>query len=193
KFKEDIIDYRLTFHKNTKQFYEKYLGVQTSVLKNTLTIDSDYKIDSKDKIILQELSKNSRIDCVLLSKKVKLTAVAVANRIRKLKKLGIISRFSVFIDPSNLGLFQFSVFIKNNIIESRTNLITHLKYHSNVSFLVEYLGDPYIEFGIVVNNPYDVRKIVQQIEERFSNTRVVDLFLIQDEILSIGLPDCVFN
>jgi len=190
KFKENIVDYRLTFHKLTKQFYEKYLGIQTILLNKKYLA---HKVDAKDKILLKELSKNSRLDCVMLSRKVRLTAVATANRIRQLKKSGIISRFSVFIDPSTLGLFQFSVFIKNNVINNRSQLIKHLETHPSVSFVVEYLGDPFIEFGLIASNPYDARRIVQHIEGRFPNTRIVELFLIQNEILSIGLPSCVFD
>jgi DNA-binding Lrp family transcriptional regulator len=190
KFKEIIIDYRLTFHERTRQFYEKYLGIPNMQMKKK---NVEHKLDAKDKILLKELAKNSRLDCIVLSKKIGLTTVATANRIRQLKKSGIISRFSMFVDPSILGLFQFSIFIKNNVIDSRAHLIKHLETHPKVSFVVEYLGDPYIEFGLIVNNPYDMRKIVQQIEGRFPNTRVVELFLIQNEILSIGLPACVFD
>jgi len=190
KFKGSIIDYRLTFHERTKQFYEKYLGLQNTQIKKKVIA---HKIDAKDKILLKELAKNACIDCVVLSKKIGLTAVATANRIRQLRKSEVINRFSVFIDPSALGLFQFSVFIKNNTIDNRSQLIKHLETHPNVSFVVEYLGDPYIEFGLISSNPYDMRKIVQQIEGRFANTRIVELFLIQNEILSIGLPSCVFE
>ena len=190
KFKEDIIDYRLAFHKKTQQFYEKYLGIGPAIIGRK---SISHKADAKDKILLKILSRDARLDCVALSKKLSLTAVATANRIHKLKKAGIISRFSIFIDPSSLGLYQFSIFIKNNTIDSRKLLIKNLETNLNVSFVVEYLGDPYIECGVIVNNPYDMRRVVQQIEGALPNTRVVESFFIQNEIISIGLPECVFE
>jgi Lrp/AsnC family leucine-responsive transcriptional regulator len=190
KFGEDILDHRLSFHKNTNQFYEKYLEMTQTQQKKK---DNLIKIDSKDKIILKELSKNSRLDCVTLSKITNLSAVAVANRIRHLEKSNIISKYSIFIDPSNIGLYQFSIFVKNNDLKNRDKLIAHLKSHPKVSFLVEYLGDPYIEFGLILKNPYDMRRVLQQIEETFPNTRVIETFMIQNEILSIGLPQCIFE
>jgi hypothetical protein len=58
---------------------------------------------------------------------------------------------------------------------------------------VEYIGDPFLEFGIVVKDPYMLRPILQEIEESFPDNRIQDVFLIQNEFLSIGPPKCVFK
>jgi len=191
KFKDAIIDHRFTLHKKTTFLYEKYFGAMPKSISKKKT--KVYKTDKKDKIILQELSKNSRIDCVALSTKVSLTAPAVAQRIKQLEESGYIENYSIFVDVQKLGLFQYSIFVINKNIDEKQKLINHLKYHKNVSFLAEYLGDPFIEFGLFVRDPYELREKLQEIEETFPNNRVIEISLFQKEFVSIGPPSCVFE
>lgn len=189
-FKEDIIDHRLTIYKQKMFFYEKYLESNTSVSEGKI---KDYKLDKKDKTILKELAKNSRIDCVELSKKLSITAPAVSQRIKHLESSRYIEKYSIFLNLSKLGLFQYSVFINNKNFADRTKLLNYLSNHPNVSFIMEYIGDPYIELGLFVKNPYEIRGKLQEIEESFSDNRIIEVFLIQNEFLSVGPPSCVFN
>ena len=190
-FKESILSHRLSLYKQTYFMHEKYLGV--NVLINKIRKIITQKIDSKDKKILEELSNNSRIDTVKLASIVSLSTPAVAKRIHKLESSGYIIKYSIFIDITKLGLYQYSVFITNNNILDRDRLIKYLKARINVPFIVEYIGDPFVEFGIVTKNPYDLRPILQEIEESFPDNRLEDVFLIQNEFLSIGPPKCIFK
>ncbi len=191
KFKDDIIDHRFMIHRKSLYYYEKYFGeLPKSITEKKY---KDYKIDKKDKIILQELSKNSRIDSVALSQKISLTAPAVAQRIKQLEASGHIEKYSVFVDVSKLGLFQYSIFIVNKNINEKSKLINYLTQHKNVSFLAEYVGDPFIEFGLFVKDPYELRERLQEIEEIFPNNRVIEISLFQKEFVSVGPPSCVFE
>ena len=191
KFKDAIIDHRFTLHKKTTFLYEKYFGAIPKSITEKKT--KAYKTDKKDKIILQELTKNSRIDSVALSTKVSLTAPAVAQRIKQLKASGHIETYSIFVDVQKLGLFQYSIFVINKNIDEKQKLINYLKYHKNVSFLAEYVGDPFIEFGLFVKDPYELRERLQEIEETFPNNRVIEISLFQKEFVSVGPPLCVFE
>ncbi|MDP3729082.1 MAG: winged helix-turn-helix transcriptional regulator, partial [bacterium] len=191
KFKDAIIDHRFTLHKKTTFLYEKYFGAIPKSITEKKT--KAYKTDKKDKIILQELTKNSRIDSVALSTKVSLTAPAVAQRIKRLEASGHIENYSIFVDVQKLGLFQYSIFVINKNIDEKQKLINYLKYHKNVSFLAEYVGDPFIEFGLFVKDPYELRERLQEIEETFPNNRVIELSLFQKEFVSVGPPLCVFE
>ena len=191
KFKDAIIDHRFTLHKKTTFLYEKYFGAIPKSITEKKT--KAYKTDKKDKIILQELTKNSRIDSVALSTKVSLTAPAVAQRIKQLEASGHIENYSIFVDVQKLGLFQYSIFVINKNIDEKQKLINYLKYHKNVSFLAEYVGDPFIEFGLFVKDPYELRERLQEIEETFPNNRVIEISLFQKEFVSVGPPLCVFE
>ena len=190
-FKDTILDHRFLLHKKSTFFYQKYFGdTPTPTPKKSFTL---YTLDKKDKIILQELTKNSRIDSVALSTKVSLTAPAVAQRIKQLEASGHIENYSIFVDVQKLGLFQYSIFVINKNIDEKQKLINYLKYHKNVSFLAEYVGDPFIEFGLFVKDPYELRERLQEIEETFPNNRVIEISLFQKEFVSVGPPLCVFE
>lgn len=191
KFKDALIDHRFTLHRGSLFFYEKYFGALPKLI--TEKKYKDYKVDKKDKIILQELAKNSRIDSVALSQKVSLTAPAITQRIRQLEASGHIEKHSIFVDVSKLGLFQYSIFIINKNIDEKQKLLNYLTQHKSVSFLAEYVGDPFIEFGLFVKDPYELRERLQEIEETFPNNRVIEVSLFQKEFVSVGPPPCVFE
>ena len=50
--------------------------------------------------------------------------------------------------------------------ELKNKLVNYLTQHKSVSFIAEYIGESFIEFGIFVKNPYDLRVILE--EEVFS-------------------------
>jgi len=189
-FKEDVIDHRLTLYKNKIFFYEKYLEGDIVIREKA---KKECNLDKKDKLILRELSKNARIEYVTLSKRLSLTIPAISQRIRNLESSGYINKHSIFLDLSKLGLFQYSIFIINKNIDDKTKLLTYLSKHPNVSFIAEYIGDPFLEFGLFVRDPYELRQVLQHIEESFPDNRINEVFLIQKEFLSVGPPECVFN
>ena len=190
-FKTDIIDHRFTLHRRSLFFYEKYFGAMPKPEKRKRAIE--LKIDGKDKVILRELAQNSRISSVDLAKKVSLSAPAAAQRVRQLEAGGYISKYSIFVDISKLGLLQYSVFIINKNIDEKEKLVAYLGSHPAVPYIAEYVGDPFLEFGLVVKDPYDLRKIAHEIEEAFPANRVIEISLFQKEFVSVGPPPCVFE
>ncbi len=190
-FKEDIFDYRFILHKKSTFFYERYFG--NSVVNNSDESLLNYIPDDKDKLILQFLSKNSRIESVFLANEIGLTAPAVANRIKKLERSGFIKKYSIFVDISKLGLFQYSVFLENKNFSENKSLINYLTQHDSISFVAEYWGNLFVEFGVFVDDPYLLRGILQDVEESFSEIRVVEVSMFQKEFVSVGLPSCVFR
>lgn len=60
-------------------------------------------LDSMDAAILRELCADARIPRAELSRRVGLSAPSVADRIRRLEDVGIISGYGARIDPARLG------------------------------------------------------------------------------------------
>ncbi|WP_420583879.1 Lrp/AsnC family transcriptional regulator [Ruegeria sp.] len=60
-------------------------------------------IDKIDATILRELCADARISRAELSRRVGLSAPSVADRVRRLEDLGIITGYGARIDPSRLG------------------------------------------------------------------------------------------
>lgn len=190
KYHKYIINHRFEFYKSNHFFYEKYFEGNTEILK---TKETKYILDKYDKIILNLLSKNSKISSVEISKKVPLTAVAIANRIKTLEKNNYILKYSIYINVFKLELFQYYFFMKNNNLSDRKKIYQFLITHKKVCSYLDYIGDPFIEFGIFVKNPYEVREIIQELRQNFPQSDIIDFFMSQEDLLSYGLPKCVFD
>lgn len=188
-FKEHIINHRFTFLRKTNFYWEKI--AQTKPTQKNAT--SQHKIDKIDKNILSLLCKNARIDYTELARSIALTAPAIKSRIKTMEETGIIKQYSIFVDISKLDLMQYSIFITNHNIAIKNKLIKYLNEHPKIVFTVEYLGDEFYEFGVVVKNPYELRPILQEIEEAFPDNRIKEYSLVQEDLVSIGPPSCVFD
>ncbi len=63
----------------------------------------DTRLDSVDAAILRELCADARIPRAELSRRVGLSAPSVADRVRRLEDVGIITGYGARIDPARLG------------------------------------------------------------------------------------------
>ena len=63
----------------------------------------EFKVDKIDREIITELQKNARIPLKVLAEKVFLSSPAVAARIERLEKEGILTGFHAEVDPLKLG------------------------------------------------------------------------------------------
>lgn len=61
-------------------------------------------MDNTDKLILAELSRNSRISMKELGEKVHLTGQAVASRVAKLEDNGVIKGYTINVNQFKLGV-----------------------------------------------------------------------------------------
>ena len=75
-------------------------------------------MDEKDKILLNELKKNSKRSVQELSKATKIPSTTVYNRIKALEKEGIIKHYSVKLDNKKVGKIQafFEVTVNPNAV-----------------------------------------------------------------------------
>ncbi len=191
RFRQDILDHRFLFHRRNHFFHEKFLGA-AGKWRATSKATETPRLDGHDKKILEELSIDARADYVTLSKVVPLTAQTIRQRIRKLERAGVIEQYSAFLDLRRLGLQQYSAFADITDVD-REKLVAHLGTHPKVAFIAEYLGDPFLEFGLFVENPYGLRPLLRDIEKAFPGLKVLELSLFEEVIQSIGPPRCVFD
>ncbi len=191
EFKDDIIDHRFALHKRSIFFYEKYLGLQGhKILEQPPT---PHLLDDTDKKVLKELAHDSRADASTIARRCNVSIPTIARRIQQLEQNSVIEQYSIFLDIRKLGLYQYSVFIQNKNVDEKQKLVQYLAQHPNVSFIAEYIGDPFFEFGVFVEDPYQLREHLQEIEEQFPNNRSLDISLFQKEFISTGPPVCVFE
>jgi len=80
-----------------------------------------YKLDSRDKEILQILQQNGKANIKEIALKVGLSATPVYERIKRLEKKGIISHYAAILDKEKIGL--------NLTVFCQVSLRTHVKNH----------------------------------------------------------------
>lgn len=76
-----------------------------------MTLDTEATLDEIDRRILAELQENARITFTELGKRVSLTAPAVADRVRRLEEVGVITAFRAHLDPAGVG-FPITAFVR---------------------------------------------------------------------------------
>ena len=105
-------------------------------------------IDEKDRKILEILKENSSLSTYKISKKTLIPVTTVNNRIKKLKKMGVIKKFTIEIDNGKLG-FNLTAYILINIslrelkeANMTTNdLVKLIKKNPNIESVDNVTGD----------------------------------------------------
>lgn len=77
------------------------------------------KLDLKDRKILYELDKNSRITLPKLARKVRLSKEVVFHRINNLVKRGLILRFQTLVSACRLGYQSYKIYFKLQNLTNR--------------------------------------------------------------------------
>lgn len=113
------------------------------ILKNLVMISCSIMkgikkmLDNTDKLILEELSKNSRIKMKELGEKVHLTGQAASARVAKLEDNGIIEGYTIKVNQVKLGI---SIHVMLNIYTKSTY---HKPYLSFINSQEKYIMHNY--------------------------------------------------
>ena len=111
KYKDLIVDSRITSLASVST-HEKifFVNEKSSFVKFTEDIEN-YKLEEIEKKILKELYKDSRINLSEIAFNVKSTIDIVRSRMKKLEKLGIIIRYTIYLDYRKIGYEMYKTFI----------------------------------------------------------------------------------
>lgn len=118
-------------------------------------------IDNTDRLILDALSKNSRISMKELGEKVHLTGAAAAQRVMKLLDNGVITSCSIEVNQMKIG-YPVHAFIDI--------LISGITHNNYLKFINEYPQ-------FVINNYKVSGEGCFLLETRFPSNEVLDQFL----------------
>lgn len=99
------------------------------------------KIDEIDRLILDELTKDSRLSMSELGRRINLSAPSVGERVRRLESFGVIKGYTIELDHDLLGqpihcLIEATV--KNGNYEAFTRF---LQAYANIAFCYRVSGD----------------------------------------------------
>jgi len=111
KYKDLIVDSKITSLASVST-HEKifFVNEKSSFITFTENIEN-YELENIEKKILKELYNDSKINLSDLAFKTKSTIDIVRSRMKKLEKLGIIIRYTIYIDYRRIGYELYKTFI----------------------------------------------------------------------------------
>ncbi len=107
---------------------------------------AEYKLDEKDFAIIDALERNAKQSVFQLAKKISIPPTTIHNRIRKLKKNGVIKSYSIRVDHEKMGQNVCALvflYLDNNALEPKSKkggLARELLKFSNVDEVFETTG-----------------------------------------------------
>ncbi len=119
------------------------------------------KIDLKDKKILYELDRNSRMANSEIGKKVGLSPEAIMYRLKRFDKEGIITGYQPVINLSKLGIVMFKLCLSFQYLGEKEleKIILKIKEKDYVKWIVTVQGKWDLFVSIDVNNMFEIDKI----------------------------------
>ncbi len=134
-------------------------------------VPAPVKMDENDWRILVLLGKKSRTSVVEISQVVKLSVDAIAERIKKLEKSGVIKDYNIVPNESKYPYLHYKVLIGfRNISEERErSLREYCRSNSNIVYIVKSLGPWEFEIDIEVENVEQFRVIMMDIKTKFND------------------------
>lgn len=154
-------------------FMRDYLINKSSASRESFfgAIPAPISLDENDWKILLQLGKNSRFPSVAIAQAVGLSADAVAYRIRRLEKYGVIKHYNIVPDESKFPYLHYKILISfRNISEERTKALTeYCRINPNIVYIVKALGPWDFEMDIEVETAEKLREIMMDIKAQFSD------------------------
>ena len=125
-------------------------------------------LDYKQELLI----KQGREQFKSLAKSIGLSIDSTKKRIEKLKKFEIIDRFSIFINPKQLGydlIANIQIKLQNISEDELNKFLVYLKSHDNVIELITTLGEYDLTCVIIAKNTNELEEISRNIRQKFRN------------------------
>ena len=150
------------------------------------------KLDKTDRQIINVLLKNSRLSNQEISKQLGLSHDAIRYRIEKLLRDGVITKFSIEVDPAKLGLSVWGDLIISvwNLNPKRyAEFINYLKDNPNIAAVWNLSGRYEWFIEIYTTDLRKFNEIAHDIKLKFSDIiKDMESAFVLDEIKSYTYP-----
>ncbi len=186
----DIID-TYEVHPPLESLKIEQLPVELVEEKKVLGLQKPGKVDvdQTDITLLYELGKNSTASLFNLAKAVGVTYETISARIKKLKKQGVIIRFSAKIGLAALGYDVYFLMIDLRTLskEREASLKQYINSKNNIRFAFISATRPTIFIYIAVKKSEELNMFLLDIKEKFSDAIVSQKYLLSPEQLKYEL------
>jgi len=153
--------------------------------------DQKVMIDAIDREILNNLITNARVKYTELALIVKLTPMAVLNRIKRLKKEKLILGFRSVLDLQKLGYNHHKIylFFQNITLSRKETLKEFLRQELFVVYITEAVGRSDLEFEMHVKTDHEVHDFINKLRDEFPEIKSFENTLFYREEIIRYFPD----
>ncbi len=152
--------------------------------------EPEFNLDDTELKIIKFLANNSRVQLHEIAGSLNLSGEAIAYRIKQLQKNNIIQVFRPIIDTSLLEYQYYNVLFRLKRFDNVGKIFNFFKQHPNIIYFVKYLGSYDIGIDLEVKNADELRTIMKQIKDLFSeNIESYNSILIYQEHKLSYLPN----
>ncbi len=123
----------------------------------------------KDLKILSELDQNSRQSISSIARNVGLSKQVTTYRLRSLLDNNVINTLLPIIDAQRLGFTYYNLYFQVRQKKEK-DFINYLKVQPEVSWLVTSVGKWNILAAVLVKDPTDIHRLLEQLQERFNES-----------------------
>lgn len=174
RFPEQIQNYDILTHLEASYFGRDYLLKKKREIKEVLYFGREFKLidlDKTDLKILSIISENARINAIEIGQKLNITGNTIVNRIKNLKKIGIIQAYTSLLHIDKIGYQAYKLLIKfQNITEKREKeLINFVQLNANVIGIIKLVGLWDFEIEIEVKEREELHQLIMEIRDKFKD------------------------
>jgi DNA-binding Lrp family transcriptional regulator len=128
------------------------------------------KLEEEDEEILRVLSTEARINIVDLAEKTKLTRDIINYRLKKLTKLGLISRYRCYLNLNNIGVNHYKIILRTKNLDEKTEqrLKNYIASHKKATQFLKLIGSWDIELEFETESENELYAILNEIRKEFS-------------------------
>lgn len=140
--------------------------------KYGLEYGEKFKLDLKDKKIIEQLQKNAKQSISDIARKTKLPRDVVKYRIKRLEENKIIRFYHAFLNPSKLGypLYVYVLFSCYNLKpEEENEFINYLRAQPQIIYVAKNSGKYDFTIGVCARDYMDFDDVIRQIRQKFAN------------------------
>jgi DNA-binding Lrp family transcriptional regulator len=165
---KEVIHNMNWFYYNRKWLLEKHLPVQVIKYGGEPV---QVKMDKQDRAILQRLAKDGRIPIISLAQQLKQSSQNIINRIRRLEREGVITKYALTIDYGKIGLTFCKTFIylQNTTTKRLHELYDYCAAEPRIYALTTTLGSWDFELEFEVESFEQMTEIMDRLRLRFAD------------------------
>lgn len=152
------------------------------------------KLTEKDLLILKEISNNSRISLIDLSKKISLTPEATKYNIKKLESQGVITGYTCLIDLEKLNYSWYVLLfsLKQMNKDEESALKSLLKFNKKVWFADKNIGRWNLLLELIASDTKDFHKSLIELRNKLgTKLNSFELLLVSKEFLNQSYSELI--